>query len=257
MTNKRVKRAVKKGFRTKLTQWAMYFMTTGRTNLVFIIVAVAILAAALRWGWHERQLRMVAEFGYKTQGPVTKTTDAVITSSDWSTKRQLGELNKAARVMGGNLVSGVIVEVPAQSVTIKHDSLILDPNRSASFKDSTFAGTLTGVIVVPIEGPVGLNYTLSRPPFAPQVGFVEKDGVTYALVSWQGQTYRMKTAYAPKVKDRRSIVPFTSVLFIPNEPMLWQVGVETRRQFLGVNVYGVVDYQNGKARPMVGIKKEW
>lgn len=266
VTAAKKKTNIAKSIRSK-TPWASklaWLLAAAKTNLVMIVLCLFITTLAIQYGWNEHKLRNVSEQGYKTQGPVTTTTDALRTSSTWATRRELDELTKAVKVLGGNLIAGVKISLPEQSDSVTHDSLATTPTpetqeRTAKFRDSTFAGTIEGTIKAPAyPAPLGIDYTVIRPEFSPQVGFVEKDGATYALVSWQGETYQVKNAYAPKVRKSKAVVPYTSLLYVADEPMVLQVGVETRSKLLGFGAVVAVDFQGGsQPRAMVGGKKEW
>jgi hypothetical protein len=60
--------------------------------------------------------------------------------------------------------------------------------RTANFRDSTFAGIVSGVVTAPPDsGPLGITYHVTRPAFAPTVAFLQTKGQPVVTVSWQGE----------------------------------------------------------------------
>lgn len=248
--------------KARLASWGAWLLSAGRANAAILIICLFITTISTQAWWRERQRANVAEFGFKTQAPATKNTDAVITKKDWATRGDLKEIMKAVRVLDGKLVAGLKLHVPEKKQEVQHDSLETktsdDSTRTATFKDSTFAGTLEGKVVAPPTGPLGLSYILTRPAFDPEIGFMEKNGQTYALVSWRGEKFQIKSAYAPKVNHPRKIVPFTTLAVDVEKSWIGQVGVETRSQLFGVGGWVAVQFEGGEnPRSFVGGKKEW
>ena len=60
--------------------------------------------------------------------------------------------------------------------------------RTASFRDSTFAGIFSGVVTAPPDSePLGITYHVTRPAFAPTVAFLQTRGRPVVVVAWQGE----------------------------------------------------------------------
>jgi len=74
--------------------------------------------------------------------------------------------------------------------------------RTASFRDSTFAGIISGVITAPPDpAPLGITYHVTRPLFNPTIAFITTTSHPLAVISWQGEH-----------------VTLNHVIFTPQEP---------------------------------------
>lgn len=99
----------------------------------------------------------------------------------------------AEKLNHGKLVAAIAIEVAKQTAHIVHDTLVTqmrDSSRWASFNDSTFAGTINGVVTAPrFPGALQIDYTITQPAFEPKIGFV-RNGTQYtAVVVWRGQNF--------------------------------------------------------------------
>lgn len=112
----------------------------------------------------------------------------------------LSDLLSAANSMGGTLAAGVQIIVKSDTITTPPDTVPTvvaeDSTRTARLE----ADTLGYKIVIdaeapPFPSPLLIGYSFSTPTFNPQVGFVEKDGDFYAVVSWNGQTFTPQNAF--------------------------------------------------------------
>ena len=115
-------------------------------------------------------------------------------------KDSLGHLLANAKELNGRLVAALRIHVPERDTMIIHDSLVTtladDSTRTAPVHDSTFAGTIDGTITAPpCCAPLGFKYTVTRPAFDPEVGFVKVADRYVAVVNWQGEHFQVEAPY--------------------------------------------------------------
>jgi hypothetical protein len=126
----------------------------------------------------------------------------------------LRAIAQAAHGVGGKLVSGFTVVVERHDTIVVHDTLVtklsVDSTRTANFRDSTFAGIVSGVVIAPrCCAALGLTLKVDRPEFHPQVGFMQVGDQLAAIVSWQGEKVRIENAFSlPTPPVPRRIVPW-------------------------------------------------
>lgn len=168
-----------------------------------IWVAGALLAGG--WTlWHKyqdaQQRAVIAELQLVKQKELNDSTSARLASTT-AIKDSVGALFDAAKELNGKLVAALRIRIPAQDTILIHDTLpttvLADSTRIATFRDSTFAGTITAKVKAPpCCAPLGITYTLARPTFAPQVGFVRVGNRMVAVVSWAGEEARLEAPFA-------------------------------------------------------------
>lgn len=141
---------------------------------------------------HERQARVVAELALVGQKQVNDSTVAKLTRADVDKVRLAGAL-EAAHALNGRLIAAVGIRVPARETIFVDRALpttvdTTDKSRTATFKDSTFAGIVTGTVTAPpYPDPLRVQYSVLRPEFSPSVGLVQVGDTVVATVTWQGE----------------------------------------------------------------------
>lgn len=148
---------------------------------------------------HEQQQRVLAELALVGQKQLNDSTAARLALSILQ-RDSVGGLLDAAHKLNGKLVAALRIHVAAKDTLVAHDTLattMVDSVRRATFVDSTFAGTIAGTITAPpAPAPLGLTYTLTRPAFDPEVGFVRVGDRTVAVVTWRGEKFTINAPYA-------------------------------------------------------------
>ena len=67
-----------------------------------------------------------------------------------------------------------------------------DGGRTAVFRDSTWAGVITGTMMAPpFPAPLGIAYEVHRPAFSPEIAFVRVGDTVAAVVGWQGESVKL------------------------------------------------------------------
>lgn len=89
----------------------------------------------------------------------------------------------------------VTITVPRRDTVIVHREIPTTQDsvgtRHATFRDSTFAGVISGEVTAPPTGPLGIAYQILRPPFNPTFTLTNDS----AIVAWQDE--RAAVAYTP------------------------------------------------------------
>jgi hypothetical protein len=114
---------------------------------------------------------------------------------------------EVARRSGGKVIASVAMRVPARDTVIVHSTVptntTVDSVRQATFRDSTFAGVVEGLIIAPpCCAPLELTYRIHRPEFEPSVGFVRTGSRVSAVVAWRGEQVELETPFAAKTGER-------------------------------------------------------
>jgi hypothetical protein len=121
----------------------------------------------------------------------------------------------------------VEIPVPQYDTVVVHDTLPTHTDssgtRTAEFHDSTYVGTLDGLVTAPPTGPLGIQYQLTAPAFNPTFTLTTDS----AFVDWRGRRYGV--AYTPPTPP---VTP-PSVVVLPSSLSLlgWQVGAQTSPSF--------------------------
>lgn len=177
--------------------------------------AVALMAA-VAWQEHAARLADQRAFDLAAKGQITlaDSTQARLASTTLE-RDSLEALVKAAKQLGGNLIAGASITVVKHDTTIVHDTLptqlASDSARTARFRDSTFAGIVSGKLTAPkCCAPLSLDsLTVERPAFTPQVGFVQVGTHLAAVVHWQGESVQVNNVYAlPLPEAPKRVVPW-------------------------------------------------
>lgn len=184
-----------------------------------VVLGFAILIAVAVWYGTQRisraeQAAIVAELKNNFQKQVNDSTLARLATSQ-ADKKALQGLLETANELNGKLVAGLVVHVPPQNTTIDHPELptqVIDSTRVASFKDSTVAGNIEGLITAPpCCAPLGITYNLTSPAFDPAVGFVQIGDTIAAIVQYRGQKVEIRSPYAlPRPASPHRIRGFVS-----------------------------------------------
>jgi hypothetical protein len=177
-------------------------LPSGRTVL---LAAMATLVVASFWNHKKEESADVQalEAVLANMGKQLKDAQAVIAKKDaeLSDFKNLREASKALAGKHGKLVAGVTITIPERDTVLVHDTLkttvLSDSTRIGSFEDSTFAGKLRLVVKAPpCCGPLVLDsLKVTRPEFSPEVGFVKVGSHYVAIVAWQGEEFKIKTAF--------------------------------------------------------------
>lgn len=224
-----------------------------------LLLLAATTALAL-WGWRaERQARQVAELGLTAQRQLNDSTAVRLAAA----RGRIDGLERAARALGGRAVAGVTIRVPARDTVLVHDTLpttlAADSTRTATFRDSTFAGVVTGTVTAPpCCAPLGVTVQLRRPAFAPTVGFVQTRAGVVATVVWAGERVTLDTPFAAWPRPRKRVVPFVELL---RDPEAWtaRVGVGVRGPW-GLSAVAAVDQRvtpTDRTRLQAGLRAEF
>jgi hypothetical protein len=180
-------------------------MLTIRTNVTTLLVALALTVGAtlgIQSLVHQRQQAdVVAALAAdnRQQKAVNDSTTArlAITLAD---KAALANELAYAHKVHGTLVAALRLKISKRDTLVVHDTLYtqvaVDGTRTATFRDSTFAGTLEGTVTAPPSpAPLGLTYALTRPAFSPSLGFIEVGAQLVAVVTWQGERVEIVSPY--------------------------------------------------------------
>jgi hypothetical protein len=200
----------------QLLQWARQ-----HAIVLLMVGGVAVLDGIITYLREQRQLN--------------DSTQAVLAATR-ADREQLAGLLTTAEEINGKLVAGLRIRIPARDTVIIYDTLettrLVDSSRVATFRDSTFAGTIAGTInAPPYPAPLGFSYELKRPEFNPAVGFVQVGDRFVATVTWQGEQAKVEAPFfePPKAakKRERPWFPYAEVGFSGSEGMV-RTGVQIR-----------------------------
>lgn len=232
-----------------------------------LLVLACVLAGA--WGWQEHRVNAAdrAAFDLATKGQIalSQSTAARLASSELQ-RDSLAALYKAASQLGGKLVAGVTVTVVKHDTLILHDTLSTtlthDSTRIAHFRDSTFAGVVSGrVLAPPCCQPLVLDsLAVLRPAFHPEIGFVQLGTHLAATVEWQGESVRLENVFAlPLPEGPKRVRAYADYTYGVATSSWLGVGVQLRT-FYGVYAGpAALQILAPGQRPLLGlaVHKEW
>lgn len=228
-------------------------MRVGNRGALMLMGAL-LLCAGLAAGWRQLQERHAAAIAAQRQ--LNASTQVQLASAQLD-RDQLRAQLAAARTLHGKLVAALALKVPARDTLVVHDTLYTTRDatgtRTATFRDSTFAGILHGTVTAPPDpAPLGITYTVDRPAFTPSVGFVRTGNAYYAVVEWQGEQVQIQAAYADPEPPKQRILPYLSAGWSPAQAVRLGVGTAVRlgdHWFPHVEVGG--QFLDGRPRPLV------
>lgn len=189
-----------------------------RNGMVALFV-LGVATTAYHFWKDEHDGRVAAELQAQHQRALNDSTQIVQASERIQHRKEIEGLLTAEREMQGKLIAALKIAIAQRDTTIIHHGLPTDtlPNgtRTATFADSTFAGKLAGTVTAPpYPAPLGLAYTLTRPAFTPEIGFVRVGNKTIATVVWQGETYKIESAYFdPNPVPSPRLTPFVAAQY--------------------------------------------
>lgn len=170
-----------------------------KMKLIGALVAIACVFGGIRYIQNVRaentrlELEMHNERTLKDGAQARLAINAIERDS-------LSHLLVNAKELNGRLVAALRIHVPERDTLIVHDTLptnlAADSTRTAEVHDSTFAGRVDGMITAkPCCAPLEFQYTLTRPAFDPEVGFVKVADRYVAVVNWQGEHFQVEAPY--------------------------------------------------------------
>ena len=173
------------------------------------ILGIILLAGAGAWytSWRinkAEHARVVAQLEARIQRQINESTYARLTTSQ-ADKEALKRLLEASEELQGKLVAGLVLHFVQKDTVVQHSALPTtqtDSTRTATFKDSTVAGDIEGIVTAPpCCAPLGISYRLTRPAFDPAVGFVQVGDTIAAVVSYRGEHVEIRSPYmVPRAK---------------------------------------------------------
>lgn len=189
---------------------------------LLLVVLTGTTALALRGWWSARQALAESTTTLAVQRQLNDSTVIKLAQATRLSRAQadsLRGLQTAAQTLHGTLVAGVALHVAARDTSLVHPAaptvLRPDSTRVATFRDSTFAGVVTGTVTAPpCCAALGITYTLHRPAFQPSVGFVQQPtpaGVrTVAVVDWQGESVTVAAPFYQVPPTVRRVAGFVA-----------------------------------------------
>lgn len=178
-----------------------------KSEVAIGLVALFCLAIGVyRYVDHIKQEKAVAQLEAATTKQLADSLIMRLTST-YPVKDSLEAALKAANTLNGELIAAVRLHVLQRDTVVKHDSLptavAQDQGRVAQFEDSTFAGTIKGIVTAPpYPAPLGIQYQLVRPPFDPTIAFVRVGNRTAVAVNWRGEKVQVIAPYAKEPPKR-------------------------------------------------------
>jgi hypothetical protein len=147
----------------------------------------------------EKSARVIAELQLNGQMIITESVQGRLTVAEYE-RDSVVNLHEAAEAAHGELVAALRLRIAQRDTVVVHDTIptmvLEDGTRIATFDDSTFAGRIEGTVTAPpYPAQIGIRYTLTRPEFTPEIGFMQLDTAFVALVSWRGENYRIESPY--------------------------------------------------------------
>lgn len=219
------------------------------------LVLAAVVAVGVWAWWQERTARSAAEVALlralATPQRLDDSTTAVLATDLRQQLDSLAGLVHAAERLGGQLQAGVRLRIAARDTVLVHDTLptdvSADSTRTARFRDSTFAGVLSGTVTAPpCCAPLSLSYQIHRPAFSPTVGFVRAHGQDVAVVTWQGERVEVSAPYVrAQPPEARPLTRQVSVVVDQELRVIAGAGL-ARRLWPGIALTGQV------SRPVTG-----
>lgn len=177
------------------------------TLLVLTVCATVTFLAVGRCRTVEADSKLL---GWKLdqQVQLSDSTAAELADTRLDRDRYAGLLRDVEDSIHGKLIAAVLIRVPKRDTVIVYDTLETerrpDSTRTATFRDSTFAGVISGQVVAPpFPAALSLQYQVSRPAFAPTVGFFQVGKRHIAVVTWQGERFELDAPYV----DPKAVVP--------------------------------------------------
>lgn len=232
-------------------------------QLVILVAALALAGIAVRSALTYRAELAASQLHLEQQRQLNDSTVARLASANQDRDAMHGLLIAKDKLQG-KLIAGFVVKVPKRDTLVIHDTLVTtlgsDSTRSASFSDSTFAGRLTGTVTAPpCCAALQLKYQLTRPAFAPSVGFVQVGDKQVAVVTWQGEHVEIASPYAdlPKAPHRFGTFVEGGVSF-PREAAFARAGAFVRPGW-NLSAFGAVEqtFVQEPARLQFGLRKEF
>lgn len=231
----------------------------------FVILVVALVTAgiAVRSARDARAELEASKLELTTQRRLNDSTVARLASTTADRDALHGVLI-AKDQLQGKLLAGVVIRVPARDTVLVHDTLVTtleaDSTRRATFRDSTFAGVLNGVVTAPpCCAPLQLHYALTRPAFSPSVGFVQVGSKVAAVVVWQGERVEVDAPYATFQPAPKRLGTFVEGgVSYPNQAPFGRAGAFVRPGW-GLAAFGAVEqtFDHEPARLQFGLRKEF
>jgi hypothetical protein len=241
----------------------MTFLQKVGVGLVLIGALVGVGRHYVRKYQEMQQARTIAELQLAGQQQLNDSTAARL-AVETAAKDSLSGLLAAAKQLHGTLISGVVLRIPEQRGLFSHSTLATkitpDSTRYAQFYDSTFAGIIEGTITAPpCCAPLGITYSIRRPEFKPEVGFVRVANRVVATVVWAGQIVQITAPFsvAPQTPVKR-LGASLEADYRPIDARLALRGTIFLRAFWGLTILGGTEYiTNNTANLVIGLRKEW
>lgn len=203
-------------------------MVAGERTLLCVAGVAALFFAALSWHQHAQSVKDSAAWALARQALI-RLNDSTV--AKFATQQDsLASLKALAKTLHGEVIAGATIVVPKHDTTIVHDTLAtatVDSVRTARFRDSTFAGIVSGSVVAPkCCAPLELALTVERPAFTPTVGFIQLGTQVAAVVVWQGDSVRVEHAFAlPQPPKPERLVPWAEGSYFLAAPPEVRAGV--------------------------------
>ena len=146
----------------------------------------------------EKQRRVVAELQLEGQREIAQDLQARLTLGDIA-RDSVGQALIAEKQLNGKLRAALTAHVAARDTVLVERPLetdTTDQTRTAHFRDSTFAGVISGTVVAPpFPSPLRIGYQVSRPEFNPTIAFVQVGERMVATVYWQDEHVEVQAPY--------------------------------------------------------------
>jgi len=223
-----------------------------------------VLLALFALEQHQAKSAEEAAWELATSGQIqlTQSTNAKLAAATLE-RDSLAALVSAAKKLGGTLVAGARITVLKHDTTIVHDSIAttvgVDSSRVGRFRDSTFAGVVSGEVTAPpCCAPLEVTLHVERPEFRPQVGLVQVGQHLAIVVDWQGETTRIDNAYAlPLPAKPKRVSPWAEGGYYLVGPSELRAGIALR--LFGVEVGPAFRQPLAAQTPQVGLTlhKNW
>lgn len=231
---------------------------TLKTKLIGVLIALGLIVGAYRyhqWVWGKVH---AAEASEGIQKRINDST-VILLSNERLNKERLQTIVDAGNYINGKPVAGISITIPQRDTVIKWDTLetrtTVDEWRTAKFEDSTFAGTVVGTITAPpCCAPLGLEYTITRPEFSPQIGFVKRGQSVYGVVSWRGEEVEITASYYKLPPAPPKTIGYWAEAGVNFEQQYYLRGGMALRLPLHIQAQAGVDT---RGELFAGIRKDW
>ena len=231
------------------------------TFMKFVVVLAVV--GFLGFGYYKYQDALagkaLAELMIAEQRQLNDSTAARLASTV-AAKDSLGAAFESAKELHGKVIAALRLRVPARDTVILHDlvtdSVSMDSTRYASFKDSTFAGTVEGTVTAPpCCANLTLDYKITRPEFNPTIAFVQVKDSIAATVTWAGEQVEIIAPYAHLPRAQKRFGYWGEVRYDPVGKKGWEVqaGVQLKLPWNTSVVSGVSTDKTA----FVGARKEF